>query len=89
MLTLSDKKVEYLKNIIDEFYMTDNDVDKMDAANSVISILDYAIMTDSLDFQRTTTTPDFQRTTTPYYEPFVGGVTFTKETTNSDQSNCG
>ena len=49
MLILSTDKTNYLNDMICAFYECTNDADQMNMAYAVISALDYAISTDSID----------------------------------------
>jgi hypothetical protein len=48
MLTLSDKKIDFLRDLICMFYEQTSDTDRVCAASTVVGVLDYIISTENV-----------------------------------------
>lgn len=48
MLTLNDKKVDFLRDLICMFYEQTCDTDRVCAASTVVGVLDYIISTENI-----------------------------------------
>ena len=48
MLTLSDKKIDFLRDLICMFYERTSDTDRVCAASTVVGVLDYIISTENV-----------------------------------------
>lgn len=49
MVTLNDKKINHLKDLIEIFYDLDNDAERMESASAIVGILDYILCTDTYE----------------------------------------
>ena len=49
MITLNDKKVNHLRELIEIFYDTENDAEREECASTIIGILNYIFDTDTYE----------------------------------------
>lgn len=53
-LTLNEKKINHLRELIETFYDLENEVERADCASTIVGVLDYIIDTDTMHYREPT-----------------------------------